>query len=306
PVPPSASVQAAIGAFEQHMNEKGFSIHTRKAFISDLRLLGKRLGIGRAVGKIGTKDLNDFLDWLLHERGVPCSPKTYARRVTTIKVFFGWLHEINTLPNDPAAAVVQKSVTSPLPTVPRPHHIAYAQQVTEAWRLGEEIRRPDARPHLLLNLLLQTGIKKGEAMAIIPNHIDRQDESNPYLFVRYKNPRLRYKERKLALSPTWLPVLDEYLDQYAPPKTLFTCTARNLEYVLRDIGEAAKLPTGLLSFENLRWASALNDHRAGTDPDLIRQKLGLSSITWRETFKKLQRLLATETDGEAPQDAPPA
>jgi site-specific recombinase XerD len=289
-----ASIQAALGAFEKHMEDEGFSENTRKAFASDMRLLGKYLGIGQPIGEIGTKNLNDFLNWLLHERGVPCSPKSYARRVTTLKVFFGWLQETGVLVSNPAASVVQVSVSSPLPTVPSDEDIMKALAVTTVMRRGNDEAKPDARPHLLLTLLLQTGIKKGEAMAIVPNHIDRDDPNAPLLFVRYKNPRLRYKERKIALEPSWLETLDEYLAQYEPPDTLFTCTARNLEYILSDVSVAAGLKQGTLSFENLRWASALRDYKKGEEHGEIRQKLGLSKISWRETRSKLDRLRAAE------------
>ncbi|RMG91952.1 MAG: hypothetical protein D6706_17640, partial [Chloroflexi bacterium] len=258
-----APLQAALGLFEQHMRDEGFSLNTMKAFASDVRLLGKYLGIGQPIGKIGTKNLNDFLNWLLYERGVPCSPKSYARRVTTLKVFFKWLHDIGAIPADPATAVIQRSVSSPLPVVPTEADLEKALAVTQAIRQGNREKKPDARPHLLLTLLLQTGIKKSEAMAIVPNHIDRTNPEQPILFVRYANPRLRYKERKLPLQADWLPLLDEYLAQYQPPDTLFTCTARNLEYILHDVGEAAGLKKGLLSFENLRWAAALRDWRSG-------------------------------------------
>jgi len=131
-------------------------------------------------------------------------------------------------------------------------------------------------------------------MSIVPNHIDDSDAEKPYLYVRYANPRLRYKERKLPLEKAWLDVLADYLRQYQPTDTLFTCTARNLEYILHDIAEAAGLPQSVLSFENLRWASALRDWRNEVEQDDIRQKLGLSKIAWRETKTKLRRL--TEQD----------
>ncbi len=292
PIRPDASLQAALGVFENHMRDEGFSINTMKAFSSDIRLLGKYLGIGQPVGEIGTKNLNDFLDWLLNERGVPCSPKSYARRVTTLKVFFGWLYESGVLANDPSAAIVQRTVTSPLPTLPSDEQIEAALQQSEQIRAGEGVKKVDARPHLLLTLLLQTGIKKSEAMNIVPNHIDRSEAQRPILFILYANPRLRYKERKLDLDPDWLEVLDEYLDQYQPHDTLFTCTARNLEYILTDVGEAVDLKQGLLSFENLRWISALQDWENDVEKDDIRQKLGLSKVTWRETKSKLAKLAA--------------
>ncbi len=293
PLTPDASIQAALGLFEIHMRDEGFSINTVKAFASDIRLLGKFLGIGQPIGEIGTKNLNDFMHWLLYDRGVPCSPKSYARRVTTLKVFFGWLHKAGVLAVDPATAVIQRTVKSPLPTLPTEDDIEKALTVTQAMRRQ---KNPDARPHLLLTLLLQTGMKKSEVMNLVPNHIDRDAPGGPQLFVRYANPRLRNKERKLYLEPEWLDVLDEYLEQYKPHDTLFTCTARNLEYVLRDVGDEAGLKRGLLSFENLRWISALRDHNANVEPDEIRQKLGLSKITWRETKKKLERLAKKESE----------
>lgn len=290
PLTTKTSLQAALGRFQQHMREEGFALNTSKAFASDMRLLGKYLGIGTAIGDIGTKNLNDFLDWLLNDRGVPCSPKSYARRVTTLKVFFGWLQESGVRSDNPADAVIQRSVKSPLPTIPTELELSKALSVTESIRAGEEGKKPDARPHMLLTLLLQTGIKKGEAMALVPNHIDRSDPDKPILFIRYPNPRLRYKERKLYLDPAWLPIFDEYMEQYQPPDTVFTCTARNLEYILRDVGDEAGLNKGLLSFENLRWAAALRDWHAEKEADEIRQKLGLSKITWRETKAKLEKL----------------
>ncbi|MGD8855141.1 MAG: site-specific integrase [Chloroflexota bacterium] len=291
-----ASLQAALGAFEQYMEAEGFALNTRKAFASDIRLLGQYLGIGQSIGQIGTKNLNDFLVWLRHERGVPCSQKSYARRVTTLKKFFSWLHKAGVLPDDPSAAVIQISVSSPLPELPTESELQQALAVTSAIREGSAEAKPDARPHLLLTLLLDTGIKKSEAIALVPNHIDRQDPERPFLFIRIKNPRLRWKERKIPLQPAWLDVLDEYLAQYEPTDTLFTCTARNLEYILSDVGEAAGLPQGRLSFENLRWCSALKEYRQEDEPGAIRQRLGLSPITWRETKKKLDRLMTRQAN----------
>jgi integrase/recombinase XerD len=290
-----SSLQAALGGFEQYMDDEGLSENTRKAFASDIRLLGKYLGIGQPIGQIGTKNLNDFLNWLLYERGVPCSQKSYARRVTTLKKFFTWLQESGVLPDNPAAAVIQISVSSPLPELPTEAELERALAVSSALRQGSDEAKPDARPHLLLTLLLQTGIKKSETMGIVLNHIDRDDPAEPYLFIRIKNPRLRtWKERKIPLDPAWLEILDEYIEQYEPADTLFTCTARNLEYILSDIGEAAGLEQGRLSFENLRWTSALREYRQDAEPGAIRQRLGLSPVTWRETKNKLDKLLARE------------
>ena len=280
---------AAQAPFAQHMGDEGFAVNTVKSFSSDLRLLTSFLGPTRPLGEITTDELNKFLNWLVYERGVPCSPKSYARRITTMKVFFAWLYEVGALFYDPAKGVVQHSAVSPLPTIPNDEQIGRALAASGAWRAGEGRRKGDTRPYLLLTLLLQTGIKKGEAMGIVLNHIERE-EANPQLFIRYKNPRLRTKERRVALEPSWLAVLDEYVAQYNIKEQLFTCTPRNLEYVLHDVADEAGVERGLLSFDNLRWVSALADMKNGMEHDLIREKLGLSKITWRETRSKLERL----------------
>ena len=286
-----ASIKAALGAFDSYLEVEEKSIHTRKAFASDIRLLGKYLGVGQPIGEIGTKNLNDFLGWLQHGRGVPCSRKSYARRVTTLKVFFKWLQESGVLQSNPADAVVQVSVSSPLPEIPTREELNRALKVTSEMQEGTDDRKPDARPHLLLTLLINTGIKKSEAVALVPNHIDRSDPDAPFVFIRYPEPQKRvYKERKIPLEPAWLETLDEYLDQYHPQNSLFDCTARNLEYILSDVGEAAGLPQGKLSFENLRWASALYDLEQGVESNRIRQKLGLAPVTWRDTKSKLEKL----------------
>ncbi len=90
---PRSSLKSAIGAFHAHMLREGFTENTIKAFRSDLRLLERYLGGSTPVGEITTSQLQDFLTWLLEGRGVPCSPKSYARRITTLKRFFAWLND---------------------------------------------------------------------------------------------------------------------------------------------------------------------------------------------------------------------
>ncbi|GAB4461608.1 MAG: tyrosine recombinase XerC [Anaerolineae bacterium] len=281
----NSSLAAAASAYHDHMLRQGFSEHTVKAFAGDLRLLQKYFGPGMVISKIGTKDLNDFLTWLLHYRGVPCSPKSYARRITTLKSFFGWLASIKVVPFDPAAAVVHARVKTPLPDYLKDDEVERLLDAAEQKLAGD---KPDPRPYLLAHLVLQTGIKKSECVNIALRDIDRSG-AEPTVLIRYSNPRMQHKERKLAFAAELLPVLDQYLDRYQPNEYLFECTPRNLEYVLADISELAGLPHQA-SFEMLRWTSALRDFRDGMDHDHLRQKMGLSKITWRETSEKLAKL----------------
>ena len=281
----NSSLAMAASAYHDHMIRQGFSDHTIKAFAGDLRLLQKYFGSSEVISKLGTKELNDYLTWLLHYRGVPCSPKSYARRVTTLKSFFGWLTSIKILPRDPAAPIIHARAKAPLPL------FLTDTQVEKFLNAAEEklkADRPDPRPYLLAHLVLQTGIKKAECVGIALRDIDRSGKE-PSILIRYINPHMQHKERKLVFAGELLPVLDQYIEKYQPKEYLFECTPRNLEYVLADVSELAGL-ADQVSFEMLRWTSALRDYRDGMDHDHLRKKLGLSKITWRETSEKLAKI----------------
>jgi site-specific recombinase XerD len=284
----SSSMSAAIRAWAEALASAERSEHTIKAFTGDLRLLAKFVGPGQSIGAIGTHDLRNFLEWMTDHRGVPCSPKTYSRRVTSIKAFFRWLSEAGVLDADPAAAVPQQTVLSPLPEVLTSAEVARVLETADAARKGAN---PDARPYTLLALLLETGVKKGECLAIHPNHVHLNAPEGPILFVRYGDTRKRYKERKLALSASWIEAYQEYRIQYEPHERLFPWSPRRLEYLLEEIGQTAGL-TKHLSFDMCRWTAALMETHAGASRDEIRQKLGLSKIQWREVGAKLDRLAA--------------
>ena len=199
----NSSLAVVASAYHDHMLRQGFSEHTIKAFSGDLRLLQKYFGGSMTISKLGTKELNDFLTWLLHYRGVPCSPKSYARRVTTLKNFFGWLASIKVVPHDPAAAIVHTRAKAPLPQFLKDDELEKFIDAAEEKLNGP---RPDPRPYLLIHLILQTGMKKSECVGIALRDIDRSGPE-PTLLVRYSNPRMQHKERKLAFAKELLPVL---------------------------------------------------------------------------------------------------
>jgi integrase/recombinase XerD len=278
-------LRAAIGGFHAYMIRKGFTENTIKAFLNDLRILTRHLGEDRPLSQIGTSELNDFLTYLRYYRGVPCNPKSYARRLTTLKVFFGWLAEEGIIPSDPAAPLIHQRASTPLPQILYENQLEKLLKATEGMMHTD---KPDVRPHLLVTLLLQTGIKKSECMAIQLNDIDTSEPKAPVLYIRYSNPKMKHKERKLRLSADFVSILHQYLAQYQPKERLFECTARNLEYVLDNVARLAGLET--ISFEILRWTCAVRDYKAGMPPDKLRQKLGLSKITWQEASENLKKL----------------
>lgn len=280
----------ALQAWESYLADQGRSPNTVKAFLSDVRLLTQFLPADQAIGSVTTRDLERFFRWMEKERGVPCSPKTLARRITATKSFFRWLARFGVLSGDPAEQVVQRSAVSPLPQVLTEDELSLALAAADKHRRDP---KPDARSFVLVQLLLSTGIKKSECLGIHLNHIDLNGPAGPMVFIRYASSANRYKERKLELPDDWLSAYSEYLEQYKPVDQLFPWSPRRLEYLLEDIGEEAGLKKHL-SFDMCRWTCALRDFASGMEPDRVRQKLGISKIQWREIHVKLRQLAQAE------------
>jgi integrase/recombinase XerD len=281
-----STLSPTIKAWRIYLEDQGSSIHTVKAFTNDLELLAAYLPPDRTLGSISTTDLNSFLEWMQTGRGIPCSPKTLSRRITSLKAFFRWLHKNGAILADPAEKVVQKTVLSPLPVILTEEEVEAVMQVAESHR---QAAKPDARYYTLVDLLLTTGIKKGECLTISPAHIVLDAPDGPILFVRYANPQYRYKERKIPLTEDWVSAYHEYNSQYELGERLFPWSPRRLEYLLEDLSEEAALEKHL-SFDMCRWTCALSDWKAGMERDKIRQKLGISKVQWREISMKLESL----------------
>ncbi len=276
----------AIQAWKIYLHDQGRTNNTLKAFSADLSLLADFLPPDKPLGQITTKDLEDFLEWLQNDRNVPCSPKTLSRRITSIKSFFRWLTVNGVLFHNPAEKIVQKTVVSPLPEVLT---AVEQEKVLDAADGLRTSANPDLRPYVLLRLLLETGLKKGECLHLMTNHVELEGPEAPRIFVRYSSPRYRYKERNIPVSSEWAEVYQEYIQRYEIKNQVFPWSQRRLEYLLEDVGNAAGLEKHL-SFDMCRWTSALNDLTAGIDTDKIRQKLGISKIQWREVYAKLHSL----------------
>ena len=277
----------ALEPFAAYMADKEFAENTIKAFLNDIKLFVEFMGAETPIIECSTNKLKRFVRYLQIERGVPCSPKSLDRRVTTLKVFFGWLAHYDVIPADPSAPLIHQATGPRLPTALNDAQIRALLSVTKSMR--DAPVAPDARPHLLVTLLISTGIKKAECMRLTLEHIDLSNPERPTIYIHYDKPRQRFKARRIALPAEWAETLQRYLKRYQPRDYLFECTPRNLEYVLHSVSTLTRLPRKL-TFEMLRWTSAVTSFKAGMDEEHLRKRLGLSRISWRETLPIIQHL----------------
>lgn len=277
----------ALQPFRKHMERREFAVNTIKSFGHDLGLLVDFMGERATLRACSPTKLDAFIEYLRVERDVPCSLKSLDRRITTLKVFFGWLASAGVLASDPAAGLIHHGATSPLPRILSEVECEAVLAVTRDMRDAAEA--PDARPHLLISLLLATGIKKAECMRIALDHLRLDHEAGPAVYIHYEKPRQQFKSRLLALAEDWPQTWALYVQRYQPTERVFECTARNLEYMLHNLSTVVGL-NHHLTFDELRWTSAVNHYRQGMGPDRLRRRLGLSKIAWREALPIIIKL----------------
>jgi integrase/recombinase XerD len=304
---PVTKLDEALVEYAHYLERRPLSENTRKAFWGDVsmfaRFLMPRPDEGKADGdatngklqlaapaltSLTTERIREFI---AHEekRTNANNPKSVERRLTSLKVFFKWLHESGYLAVDPAENIPYKPLVDPLPEYLTE---AQAAAVVAAARTVAGGERLDTRPLAIVLLVLDTGMKKGECLKLTVDDIERSPRS---VMIRYDKKHLKFKERQLLISEDCLSALDLHIQRFQPKGQLFDCTGRNLEYIFnRKIAPPAGLPA--LTFEMLRWTCALRDYRKDVlDDEQLQYKYGLSPLGWSEMEAKLARIVKGES-----------
>ncbi|MGZ3680922.1 MAG: tyrosine-type recombinase/integrase [Ktedonobacterales bacterium] len=275
----TATLGACALAYQEHLRRTDHSAYTVTCFLSDLRMLTEFLGRETQLRRIARADLARWLDHLKWDRGAKPAPKTMARRVTFLKNFFGWLVSDGILAEDPSANIALSRPSPPLP------ELLFDDEVTRL----QEAAKADVRCHLLVMLLLATGLKKEEIMGLRLQHVDISDPEHPAIEVHFPGQAKRRRERRMELPSEWTGAYERYITRYHPRENVFECTDRNLNYVLAAAVKRARIEKRV-TLQLLRDIYAVWQLRAGVSLEALREKLGLSEEAWYETAEKYRKL----------------
>ncbi len=171
------SWRAAVRAFDRYLDaERGFSAHTRRAYLADVEHLANYAG-----GEVTPEEVDAGLvrEWLaeLHQRR---SPATLGRRLAGARAFFRFLQREGRVAVDPTAGLPAPKLPQ---RPPRPLSVddcfALADQAADqadppahAQRDGPRRRRMRLRDRALVELLYGTGIRVGELAALDVRDVD--------------------------------------------------------------------------------------------------------------------------------------
>lgn len=279
PLTAASTLGACALPYQEYLRRTDHSAYTVTCFLSDLRLLTEYLGHEMVLRAITRKHLIDWLSHLRWDRGARPAPKTMARRVTFLKNFFGWLASTEVLASDPTANIALSRPSPPLP------ELLYDDEVQRLERAAAE----DVRCHVLVMLLLATGLKKEEVMGLRLQDVDLSDPAHPVIEVHFPGQAKRRRERRMELPPEWTAAYERYLKRYQPQEHVFECTDRNLNYVLAAAVKRARIEKRV-TLQLLRDIYAVWQLRAGVPAEALREKLGLSEEAWYETAEKYRKL----------------
>ncbi len=274
-----ATLDACALPYAEYLRRTDHSTYTITCFLSDLRMFTEFTGGTIKLTQLRQSHLTAWLDHLKWDRGTKPAPKTMARRLTFLKNLCGWLTSEGLLAGDPAAKLALSRPTPPLP------ELLFADEVERLRQAAAE----DIRCHLLVLLLLSTGLKKEEVMGLQLQHVDISDDEHPAIEVHFPGQAKRRRERRMELPAEWTGVYQKYVARYRPREYVFECTDRNLNYVLAAAVKRARIEKRV-TLQLLRDIFAVEQLRMGISLEALREKLGLSEEAWYETADKYRRL----------------
>lgn len=279
PLTPASTLGACALPYAEHLKLTDHSVYTVACFLSDLRLLTDYLGRERRLNAISRADVSGWLTHLKWERAAPPAPKTMARRITFLKNFFGWLAAGSLIATDPTTNIALFRPAPPLP------ELLYEDEV----RRLEEAAAADVRCHVLVMLLLATGLKKEEVSRLRLQDVDLSDPEHPTIEVHFPGQAKRRRERRMELPAAWTAAYLRYVERYQPREHVFECTDRNLNYVLAAAVKRARIEKRV-TLQLLRDIYAVRQLRAGVPMETLRERMGLSEEAWYETAEKYRKL----------------
>ena len=192
-----------LALFEQYLLvELGLADNTRAAYLRDLRLLQKALGLQDSEGLLGVSR-RQLLAYLSQLKQSGRSASTIARRLASIKAFYRFLTAECYLRRDPAEVLeaAQKGLH-----LPKFLSVQDVDKLLEQPNLGT---LDGYRDKTMLETLYATGMRVSELVSVPLRNVDLKMQ---YLIVMGKGP----KERMLPLGRTALKYLERYISVVRP------------------------------------------------------------------------------------------
>lgn len=161
---------SVLDAYAEHLRlERGLSVHTVRAYVSDLVDLAehaRRIGLDRP----GDLDLRTLRGWLAQQQTRGQARATVARRATSVRVFTGWLLRTGRAASDAGGLLATPRRHRTLPSALRVDQMRRVLDVATA--AASDQGATGLRDVAVLELLYATGIRVGELVGLDVDDVD--------------------------------------------------------------------------------------------------------------------------------------
>lgn len=180
--------------------EKRYSKHTIRAYNDDIRsfFLYKDITNDNQILEITSKGIRH---WILDLANSKISPRSYKRKLSSLKAFFRFLQKESELPVNPAENVIVPKHQNPLPDF---------LNTKETSILFEHANFPEGfrgeRDRLILDLFYSTGIRLSELLSLTIRDID-------FSLHQIRVVGKRNKQRNIPVSIKLLQAIKSYIQE---------------------------------------------------------------------------------------------
>lgn len=277
-----------LALFEQYLLvELGLADNTRAAYLRDLRLLQKALGM-QSSEELLQVSRRQLLAYLAQQKQAGRRASTIARRLASIKAFYRFLTAESYIRRDPAEVLeaAQKGLHLP--------KFLSVQEVDELLNQPNLGTLEGYRDKTMLETLYATGMRVSELVNVPVQNIDLKMQ---YLIVLGKGS----KERMLPLGRTALKYLERYLNVVRPqllhgkPETvqeLFVTswggpmTRQRVNELIEEYAKSAGIAKRVTP-HMLRHSFATHLLNNGTDLRVVQELLGHADISTTQIYTHL-------------------
>ena len=161
---------SALAAFARHLGaERGWSRHTQRAYLGDLRNLVK-FARDRGITDLSEVRLSDLRSWLAHQSENGAARSTLARRAASARAFLHWATRTGVIDADPSLRLVAPQRVRTLPGVLKQDEINAVLDVAAV--AADDRDAIHLRDCAILELLYASGIRVGELVGLDIDNLD--------------------------------------------------------------------------------------------------------------------------------------
>lgn len=265
--------------------ERGYSQHTVRAYVSDLEQVLAHADAAQLVDfrEIDTPVLRS---WLAQLHSQQAARATIARRIASLRTFFGWAKRVGLIAVDPTARLQSPKQSQQLPQVLT---AANAAEICDRAAARAQSGEPQAvRDWALIETLYATGARIGE---LVSTDIDDLDRGSRVIHLIGKGDKERVVplgEPALRALETWLGVARKKLVRPDSPPALFLGArgGRLNQRVARDVVHnlTGEHSGSSLSPHGLRHSMATHLLEGGADLRSVQELLGHASLATTQRY----------------------